>query len=135
MKASIKTSRPSPAPNAAQKKYLATWIEDWHFTVEMLTLACEETQKNAGKLSFPYINKILEKWRLAGVDTPEKAALEELKFREAQLAAAAKRKPQAAAGQPQKNKNELQTPATYDLERAEHKMKTTLPTLTKKEKR
>ncbi len=127
----------APAPNAAQKKYLATWIEDWHFTVEMLTLACEETQKNAGKLSFPYINKILEKWRLAGVDTPEKAALEELKFREAQLAAAAKRKPQAAAGQPQpkRSANDLLGPASYDLAKAEHKMNTTVPKLKKKEKR
>lgn len=126
----------APAPNASQKKYLAQWIEDWHFTQEMLALACEETVKNAGKLSFPYIHKILEKWRASGVDTPEKAAAAEKSFREAQLAAAAQRQGAKNAAKPAaRKKNDIEGPASYDIQKAAEKANTSVPIFKKKEKR
>ena len=126
----------SAHPTQAQQKYLAAWLGDWHFTMEMISLAYDEMMKNTGKVSFPYMNKVLSTWKSAGVDTPEKAAERERKFREDTLAAAAAKA--AAKNNPNpasKNKTVYETPASYDIERAERKMNTTMPKLKKKEKR
>ena len=124
-------------PTPAQQKYLALWLGDWGFTMEMLGLANEEMLKNTGKVSFPYLNKILSTWKNAGVDTPEKAAAREKKFREDAVAAAAEKQTARAAQKPavKKNKTAYENPASYDMDRAEHKMNTTVPKLKKKEKR
>ena len=122
-------------PTAAQQKYLSTWMDDWRFSPEMLALAYEETLKNAGKASFPYMHKILAAWRAAGVDTPEKAAAREKQFREESLDRAAKKRPAAPAKPAGKGAPAYEGPASYDIDRAEQRMNTTVPKLKKKEKR
>ncbi len=54
-----------------QKQFIATWINEWEFSIEMIKLAFEKCVDNTGKLSFPYINKILSKWKEAGLGTPK----------------------------------------------------------------
>ena len=120
------------SPTTAQQKYLSVWLDEWHFSFDMLSLAYEEMTKNTDKTSFPYMNRILSNWKGAGVDTPEKAAQKEKEFKLAQIDRAA-----AAAAQTQKakKKTEPAAPASYDMEKAVQKMNTTVPKLKKKEKR
>lgn len=123
----------SKSPTAAQQKYLDKWISDWKFSFEMLALSHDEAVKNTGKAAFPYMNGILEKWRRDGIDTPEKVKEAELKFREEQVnKAAAKAAAKKDAG---KKKTPPERQASYDINRAEQKMNTSVPTLKKKEKR
>lgn len=121
------------APTDSQQKYLAKWLNEWKFSFEMLSLAYDETVKNTGRAGFPYMNGILDKWRKAGVDTPEKAKEQEMKFREEQVERASRAAP---AKKPQSKKAPLpQGEASYDINRAVEKMNTSVPTLKKKEKR
>ncbi len=124
----------NPRPTAPQQKYFTVWTEEWRFPVDMLALAYEEMSKNTQTVSFPYMNRILSEWQRAGIRTPEAAAEREKKFtaeKEKRAAEKAKPSPYAvknAAQQPER-------PASYDIEKATDKMKTTVPTLKKKEKR
>lgn len=125
---------PNPYPTAAQQKYLAKWTADWKFSMDMLVLAYEETLKNAGKASFPYMDKILAAWRSAGIDTPEKAAEREKQHREDALArAAGEHAPKTRPSGRKKNPEEA-NPPSFDVDRAEEKMFTTVPKLKKKKK-
>ena len=121
-------------PTTAQQKFLATWMEDWKFGFDMLALAYDEMMKNTGKVSFPYMNKVLATWRNDGVVTPEDAAAREKRFQEASLAAAAQ-KHTAKTAAARKSKTESAVPASYDIQKAAEKANTTVPKFKKKEKR
>ncbi len=54
-----------------QKEFIHTWSEEWGFGEEMIMLAYDITINSTGKLSFPYMNKILESWRAEGISTAE----------------------------------------------------------------
>ncbi len=121
-------------PTAAQAKYFAVWLDEWHFPMSVIALAFEEMSRNtAGKISFPYINKVLANWHMHGVQTPEAVAQEQKRFAKKQEQAAA----QKAKGYNAKTKpaEKYAQPASYDIDRAEQKAKTSVPKLVKKEKR
>ena len=52
-----------------QKEFIHTWTEEWGFGDDMIMLAYDITLNSAGKMSFPYMNKILESWRAEGITT------------------------------------------------------------------
>lgn len=52
-------------PVAAEEGYMKKWLR--MFSLEVIQVACERTVLQAGKASFPYADKILSKWRDAGV--------------------------------------------------------------------
>ncbi len=54
-----------------QKEFIPVWLDEWKFTIEMIKIAYEKCVDNTGKLSFPYINKILLSWHEKGISTPE----------------------------------------------------------------
>ncbi len=54
-----------------QKEFIHTWSEEWGFGEDMIMLAYDITINSAGKLSFPYMNRILESWRAEGITTAE----------------------------------------------------------------
>lgn len=54
-----------------QKEFIPVWLDEWKFTIEMIKIAYEKCIDNTGKLSFPYINKILSSWNEKGISTPE----------------------------------------------------------------
>lgn len=56
-------------PTQAQTKYMLTWNKQWGFSVEMIFSAYEEMTEHCQKMSFPYMNKILESWYNAGIKT------------------------------------------------------------------
>lgn len=121
-------------PTAAQAKLFGVWIDEWHFPMSVIALAYEEMSKNtAGKISFQYINKVLANWHMHGVQTPEAVAEEQKRFNEKkEQAAAEKSKGYNARTKPAETYSQ---PASYDIDLAEQKAKTSVPKLVKKEKR
>lgn len=124
-------------PTQKQSEFLSTWISRYKFTMEMLSCAYEEMSRHTQEMSFPYMNKILTEWYNAGVDTPEKAKEREIKFTEekAQKKALREAKKKTPYGTITVQHENAQKPASYDIEKAQQKAKSAVPTLRKKEKR
>lgn len=59
-----------------EEKFILKWFDSFGFGIDMIKLAYERTIENIGKLSFPYINKILADWHDKGIKTPEQASKE-----------------------------------------------------------
>ena len=57
-------------------KYIDTWFLEYHFDIAMVKLAYERAINQIGKLSFPYINKILASWHDKGIQTTQEAVAE-----------------------------------------------------------
>ena len=56
---------------ADNRRCISTWFYTYGFNIEMITLAYERTVDKIGKVSFPYINKILQSWHENHITTPE----------------------------------------------------------------
>ena len=61
----------SSAFSKKQREFINTWITTYGFSDEMINEAFEATLNGAGKLSFPYMNKVLENWFEKGIKSPE----------------------------------------------------------------
>ena len=59
-----------------EKESIAKWYEEFGFGIDMIRLAYEKTVDNTGKVSFPYIAKILSNWNEKGIRTPAQALAE-----------------------------------------------------------
>ncbi len=59
------------ALSATEKKYLKLWSENQQISTDLIALAYDRTVTNTGKLSWAYMNKILESWSDAGYTTPD----------------------------------------------------------------
>ena len=87
----------APRPTASQCAHLQRWSRELGFDLDMIHAAYEEMAERTGKLSFSYMNKVLEGWHAAGVKTPEAAAIAKEKFQQARKPAAKKPKSAPAA--------------------------------------
>lgn len=65
----------------SEELYLKTWHEDYDMSVEMIALAYEYCIMSTGKLSFPYMNKIIENWSKKGITTIETAEADHENFK------------------------------------------------------
>lgn len=54
-----------------EKKAIEKWFCEYGFSIKMVQYAYEKTIDNTGKLSFPYISKILSTWYKSKFTTPE----------------------------------------------------------------
>ncbi|MBR6789497.1 MAG: DnaD domain protein [Oscillospiraceae bacterium] len=54
-----------------EKQFVSRWLLSMGFTLEMIRLAYDRAVDKIGRLSFPYINKILENWQEKGIRAPE----------------------------------------------------------------
>lgn len=121
----LKASRPT----VVQQKYLSVWLRDWRLSMPLIVKAYEEMLNHTEKLSFQYINKTLSSWRDKGIKTPEDAEKDKKDFllkkeREAKEKTGKKKKASAV--------NESGQEASYDIEKAENKAKTSVPALKKR---
>ena len=66
-------------PTKSQLKYLDTWQNEWGMSIEMIQLAYEEMANHTAKLSFPYMNKVLQNWYENSITTPEAVEAEKQK--------------------------------------------------------
>ena len=84
---------------AKEQKWIEQWYCEFHFSIDMLRLAYEKTVDNTGKVSFPYIHKILSTWHEKGFQKPEEALSE--------------------SAPPEKQKKEEKKEYSFDLEEFE----------------
>lgn len=54
---------------SGEEEYFAKWMSEFNMSREMILLAHEYCLMQTGKLSFPYIDKILERWNNDGIHT------------------------------------------------------------------
>ena len=59
-----------------EKDFIQCWFQDYGFDAELIKLAYDRTVDNTGKISFPYLNKILTQWHQQGIRTREQALAE-----------------------------------------------------------
>ncbi|MBE6782464.1 MAG: DnaD domain protein [Ruminococcaceae bacterium] len=65
----VKTGISNPRPTSAQMKYLNQWKNHYGFSIDMIYLAYEESANNIQKISFPYMDKVLNNWFKDGIKT------------------------------------------------------------------
>lgn len=61
------------ALSQSEEKYFTKWLEEFAMGREMILLAFENCVNNTAKLSFQYMDKILESWHGGGILTPSDA--------------------------------------------------------------
>ncbi len=59
------------ALTSTEKKYFKTWTESFKFDDEMYEIAYDRTIEGTGKLSYAYMNKILQTWNDEGIENAE----------------------------------------------------------------
>lgn len=57
-------------PTAKELEFCYRWIDEWDFKSDMLKQAYDKCVDAKGKVSFSYINKILEAWHKNGISSP-----------------------------------------------------------------
>lgn len=60
-----------PRPTSKQSEFLYKWNTQWGFSCDMIYLAYEEMVDHTDKISFPYMDRILENWKENGITTPQ----------------------------------------------------------------
>lgn len=65
----VETGISTPRPTQKQIPYIEKWINELNMSYEMIMKAYEETADHTGKLSFSYMNKIIENWHQKGYKT------------------------------------------------------------------
>ena len=70
----------SRALSSKEKRFMEAWAKAG-FSDELITYAYEQTVDAAGEPSLPYMNKILEKWKEAGIGTLAAAQEAEAEYR------------------------------------------------------
>lgn len=92
----------SRTPIENEVTYMKRWMDEYHFTVEVIAEACQRTIAKTGNVSFPYAESILKNWREHGILAKRDiAALDEAHFarkREQEAAAAAQPKTKPNTG-------------------------------------
>lgn len=88
--------------SAKERDYIEHWFTDLSYGPELIKLAYDRTVDNTGKVSFPYLNRILDRWHQTGVRTPQEALAE---------MEGGKRKPAKGGAAPQSPQE-----SSYDLE-------------------
>lgn len=65
----------------AEEKYILKWTDTWSVSEDMILLAYEYCLINTSKLSFPYMDKIIERWHKNGITTRAAAEEENKRFK------------------------------------------------------
>lgn len=56
-------------PTEKQRKYMVAWVKEYGYDVNIIYSAYEESIDNTGKMSMPYMDKIIRSWHEKGVKT------------------------------------------------------------------
>ncbi len=56
-------------PTEKQRKYMIAWVKEYGYDVDIIYCAYEESIDNTGKMSMPYMDKIIRSWHEKGVKT------------------------------------------------------------------
>ena len=67
--------------SAPEEAYFNKWCEEFNLPEDMIILAYESCLLNTSKLSFPYMDKIIERWHEQGISTRQQAEEDNQKYR------------------------------------------------------
>ena len=67
--------------STSEEQYLKTWHDDFDMSIEMIALAYEYCILSINKLSFPYMNGIIENWYKNNIKTIEEAEKDHAEFK------------------------------------------------------
>ena len=56
-------------PTEKQRKYMVAWVKEYGYSVDIIYRAYEESIDNTGKISMPYMDKIIRSWHEKGLKT------------------------------------------------------------------
>lgn len=57
-------------PTEKQRRYLTAWVKEYGYGEDIIYYAYEESVDRTGKMSMPYMDKIIRSWHEKGVKTP-----------------------------------------------------------------
>lgn len=86
-----------PAP--AEEKYIKKWLSQYQLPIEVITIACEKTILQIGKVSFAYADKILQDWHKENVKTPEDVKKSDQKYQSSKQNSSKAKKPSSSSQQ------------------------------------
>lgn len=95
-------------PTQKQKRFLTAWLKEYGFSTDMIYFAYEEAIDNTGKISFEYMDKVLQNWYKNAVKTPQDIQREKMKWQQQ------KNKPAASKNTKPKPPGERREP-TFDV--------------------
>jgi len=105
----VRTGIAAPRPTDKQQAMLRRWTSEWKFGLDMITAAYDEAAERTGKVSFSYMDKVLESWHTAGITTPEQVAAAQAKFTQ-------ERKPKSKQSKPAMQKMSGGFATSYDMD-------------------
>ncbi len=94
-------------PTEKQRKYLTAWVKEYGYNEEIIYYAYEECIDRTGKMSMPYMDKIIRTWHEKGVKTVSDIQNERIKWE------AEKEKRFAPKGKKEEKKK---SDASYDID-------------------
>lgn len=80
-------------PGQLEIEYIDRWINEFHFTMDIISEACNRTIAQISQPNFQYANKILEEWQKKGIKHLSDIQALDLEHLKNKKAAAAKPKP------------------------------------------
>ena len=69
-------------PTSKQRGYLVAWVKEYGYSADIIYYAYEESVDRTGKMSMPYMDKIIRSWHEKGVKTPMDIQREKAKWQE-----------------------------------------------------
>ena len=69
-------------PTSKQRGYLVAWVKEYGYGADIIYYAYEESIDRTGKMSMPYMDKIIRNWYEKGVKTPMDIQREKAKWQE-----------------------------------------------------
>ena len=69
-------------PTSKQRGYLVAWVKEYGYDENIIYYAYEESIDRTGKMSMPYMDKIIRNWYEKGVRTPMDIQREKAKWQE-----------------------------------------------------
>ncbi len=96
-------------PTAKQRGYLVKWVKEYGYNADMIYYAYEECIDRTGKMSMPYMDKIISNWHQSGVKNPTDIQKEKARWAESQQSRHGK-------GDAKKVPPKAESDASYDLD-------------------
>ena len=81
------------APAEPEITFMAKWLDEYHFTLDIIIEACNRTIKQTHQPNFQYANKILEAWNKSGIKHLSEVALLDEKHQNSKKTAPVQKKP------------------------------------------
>ncbi len=99
-------------PTEKQRRMLTCWVKEYGYDADMIYYAYEESVDRTGKMSLPYMDKIIKNWHEKGVKTPMDIQKEKAKWVEQRES----QRPQKKSKQAKETPGLLKDEPSYDMD-------------------